>query len=259
MSPQRNFLAAVLLLALTGCGEVRLYSNLPESEVNQMFAILQTHGIDCTKVEGDEGKWHLTVPQEPYADAVAILEETGHPRRAHPTMQDLFPKSGFTSSPSEQKIRLRYGIEESLASTIEALPGGIIRADVHISLPDNQPLREDAQPSRANVVVTHRSNADIEYAAVTIPQIVMGAIDGLTADDVGVQLVEAEDSLLADRVKLATSDKSAQLTQILSISVAKDSVPRLIGVLVVAGLAVLTSLILAVQKFTSRAARAASS
>ena len=61
------------MLLLAGCSEVRLYSNLPEQEVNEMVAILRTSGIDSSKVEGDEGKWHITVAEASYADAAIDL------------------------------------------------------------------------------------------------------------------------------------------------------------------------------------------
>ena len=247
MNLSTRFFGVLGLLLLTGCSEVRLYSNLPEQEVNEMVSILRTSGIQCSKLEGDEGKWHITVAEEPYADAVAILSEAGRPKKQRPTMEELFPKTGFTSSPAEQRIRLTYGLEQSLEATIAALPGGVLDARVHLVLPDNQPLRDSAKPSRANVVVIHRKGSNIENSVATIPQIIMGGVDGLEADAVSVELVEAEDTLLADRAKRANS-AGQPMTNILSIKVARESVPRFIAVLVVAGLALFVVLAFAVMK-----------
>ena len=235
-------ICAIALLAITGCSEVRLYSNLPEQEVNEMIAILRTSSISCSKVEGEEGTWNVTVAENSYADAVAILSESGRPRKKRPTMEDLFPKTGFTSSPAEQRIRMTYGLEQSLESTIEALPGGVIDARVHLVLPDNQPLRESAKPSRANVVVVHKKGADIQDALTTIQQIVIGGVDGLDVEGVSVEMVEAEDNILAERVKAA--DKGPQLSDIAGIKVAKESVSMLIGVLSVGALGICAALAL---------------
>ncbi len=233
-------ICAIAFLAIAGCSEVRLYSNLPEQEVNEMIAILRTSDIACSKAEGDEGSWHITVAEDAYADAVAILSEAGRPRKKRPTMEDLFPKTGFTSSPAEQRIRLTYGLEQSLESTISALPGGVLDARVHLVLPDNQPLRDSAKPSRANVVVVHKKGADIENSLATIQQIVIGGVDGLEVDNVSVEMVESEDTVLTERSKGAA--KGSQMSNILSIKVAKESVPKLLGVLGVGGLSLLTAL-----------------
>ena len=228
------------MLLLAGCSEVRLYSNLPEQEVNEMVAILRTSGIDSSKVEGDEGKWHITVAEASYADAVAILSDAGRPKKHRPTMEDLFPKTGFTSSPAEQRIRLTYGLEQSLESTISALPGGVLDARVHLVTPENQPLRESSKPSRASVVVIHKKGADIQNAIATIPQIVMGAIDGLEADNVSVELVESQDPILEKRAA-SVANSPTPMQEILTVKVAKESVPRFLTVLGVAAIAVLLS------------------
>lgn len=225
---------AVLPLLLAGCGQVRLYSNLPEQEVNEMVAILQSSNIACSKIEGDEAKWHITVAEEAYADAVALLSEAGRPRKQRPTIEELFPKTGFTSSPTEQRIRLTYGLEQSLESTIAALPGGVLDARVHLVLPENQPLRDSAKPSRANVVVIHRKDSRIEGIVATIPQIVMGAVDGLDADSVSVELVPADDTVLADRARMAARPRQ-DFAEILTVKLAKESVPRFIAILSVTG------------------------
>ena len=213
-----------------------------------MVAILRTSNIACSKVEGDEGKWHITVAEEPYADAVAILSEAGRPKKQRPTMEDLFPKTGFASSPAEQRIRLTYGLEQSLEATIAALPGGVLDARVHLVLPDNQPLRDSSKPSRANVVVIHRKGAAIENAVATIPQIIMGGVDGLEADAVSVELVEAEDTVLAERAK-GSANAGIRFQNILTIKVAEESVGLLISVFTVTGLLLLTTIGLAYAKF----------
>lgn len=238
MKNTRHILLTLALLTLTGCSETRLYSNLPEQEVNEMVAILSISGIQCTKAEGDEGKWHITVADESYADAVAILSDAGRPKKHRPTMEDLFPKTGFTSSPAEQRIRLTYGLEQSLEATISALPGGVLDARVHIVTPENQPLRDSNKPSRASVVVIHKKGADVQNAVATIPQIVMGAIDGLEADNVSVELVESEDPILLDRASSVTQ-KPTPFQDILTIKVAKDSVPKFLGILAIFAIAVL--------------------
>lgn len=247
-----------LLLLLAGCAQVRLYSNLPEREVNEMVAILMAHGIQSAKEEGDEGLWHITVEETRYADAVAVLSESGRPRKHRPTMEELFPKTGFTSSPAEQRIRLTYGLEQSLESTISALPGGIMDAHVHLVLPDNQPLRESTSPSRANVVVVARKSSNIDEQIPTITQIVIGSVDGLDTETVSVQTIEAEDALVFDRARLNATNQGDTTQDILTIQVEKESVPKLIGLIAAAAVSALLAFILIVMRlFRSPAPSAA--
>ena len=84
----------------------------------------------------------------------------------------------------------------------------------------------------------HKKGADVQNAVATIPQIVMGAIDGLEADNVSVELVESEDPILLDRASSVTQ-KPTPFQDILTIKVAKDSVPKFLGILAIFAIAVL--------------------
>ena len=65
-------------------------------------------------------------------------------------------------------------------------------------------------------------------------------IDGLEADNVSVEMVESQDTILTERTKHVS--KGPKLSNVLSIRVAKESVPKLLGVLSVGGLSLLTAL-----------------
>ena len=236
-----------LLVATVGCKKVDLYANLPEREINEMIAILLANGIDCSKVAGEEGLWNMTVEESRYGDAVTILSDLGRPRKHRPTIQELFPKTGFTSSPAEQRIRLTYGLAQSLEATITTLPGGVIDASVHLVLPDNQPLTATTVPSRASVIVVHARGAQIENSIPVIQQIVIGAIDGLMADDVSVELVEADESLADIRANSKFS-AGTDYVSILSMKIAKDSVIRFYAILGVAGVSTFLLIIILLAK-----------
>lgn len=240
------------LVVMLGCAEVDLYSNLPEREVNEMMAILMDNGITCTKVPGEEGMWGITVEKARYADAVTVLSDLGRPRPQRPTIEELFPKSGFTSSPSEQRIRLTYGLEQSLEETIAKLPGGVIDASVHLVLPENNPFGETAQVSRANVTVIHRRGGDIVNAVPVVKQIVIGAVDGLDADNVTVELVEANESLSQIRARRSRNPPQQPMINILSVKVARDSANRLIAILAVSAVCLLAGLGMAAASLLRR-------
>ena len=247
-----RWICLALVLLTLGCAEVDLYSNLPEKEVNEMMAILLDNGITCTKLPGEEGTWSITVEEARYADAVTILSDLGRPRKQRPTIEELFPKTGFTSSPSEQRIRLTYGLAESLEQTISTLPGGVVDCSVHLVLPENNPFGESAQISRANVVVIYRRGGSIENSVDTVKSIVIGAVDGLDADNVTVDLVEADESLSQIRARRGTNGSSTETTNVLSIKVAKSSANRLVAILAGAAVCLVIGLGLAASSMLRR-------
>ena len=247
-----RWICLALVAMAAGCAEVELYSNLPEKEVNEMMAILMDNGIACTKTAGEEGTWSITVEEARYADAVTILSDLGRPRQQRPTIDELFPKTGFTSSPSEQRIRLTYGLAESLEQTISTLPGGVVDCSVHLVLPENNPFGESAKISRANVVVVYRRGGTIENAVDTIKSIVIGAVDGLDADNVTVDLVEADESLSQIRSRRGTNGAGTEMATIMSVKVAKESANRLIAVLAASGVCLVIGLVLGASSLLRR-------
>ena len=60
-----------LSLLAAGCGQVGLYSNVPEKEANEMIAILHEHDIACKKQSGDDGDWnHSRASNKSVADRI---------------------------------------------------------------------------------------------------------------------------------------------------------------------------------------------
>lgn len=225
-------MAPLLVVAIVGCGQVNLYTNVPEKEANEMMAILHEHKIACSKKSGDDGSWNVTVDKSGFADAVEILSELGRPREKYVTMAELFPQKGLVSSPAEQRIRLTYGREQSLAETIGELPN-VVSSRVHLVWPDTTALGQSLQPSSASVVVIHHPNVDMEASVLLIKQIVIGGVPELKADAISVELVPAEDSIFGPRGagRYKYDNAGPQLATILSIQVAQDSVRKFQAIL----------------------------
>ncbi len=250
-----QLLLLLLILLATGCGKVDLYSDVPEQEANEMMAILIEHQISCSKQPGEEeGSWKLTVKSAGFSKAVEILSELGRPRQKFVTLQELFPKMGLVSSPAEQRIRLTYGLEQSLAKTISGLPK-VVSARVHLVLPNNNPFGKSLQPSSASVVVIHRPDSDVESSIPLIKQIVIGGVAELKVDAVSVELVEAENSILGRRGTRRHAETAPKLTKILFVHVTQDSAKRFLVILVVAAATFVVGLVLSIASFIHRRPR----
>ena len=177
-----------LAFAVPGCGNVTLYSNLAEPEINEMMAVLQRQGIDCAKEPGTEGTWTMTVPSRSFAEAVRVINAMGYPRPKSQGISESFQKSGLVSSPTEERIRFMAALANELQETFMRIDG-VVAARVHVVLPENDPLNDRKQPAKASVLIKHLDNADISSRINDIKGIVTHSLEGLQDSEVAVYFV----------------------------------------------------------------------
>lgn len=195
MSPFRPHLlrllaVSVLALLLAGCGKVPLFSELSESEANEMMAILLQRDIACQKIAGKDEKWALKVEQGDFSRAVDLLKAQGYPRDKFAKIGEVFQKSGLVSSPTEERIRYMYALSQEISETLMRIDG-VMNARVHIVIPDNDPLAAKVTPSSAAVFIRYRAGFDIESLSPQLKSLVMRSIEGLNYDNVSLVLVPA--------------------------------------------------------------------
>lgn len=172
----------LVVLLLSGCGGVPLYSDLSEQQANEMQAVLMMAGISAEKKASPDGKtWQLIVPSEHIPDAMSLLNEQGLPQTAAPTIADVFRKEGFVSSPVEEHARYVYALSQELANTIMQLDG-VASARVHVALPKRALLEDEQQSASVSVVVIQKPGFDLSRYETDIKAIVTDGIEGL--DDI---------------------------------------------------------------------------
>ena len=193
----RTLLPLLAALALVGCGEQELHRELTEDGANQIVAALATEGIGAHKEAADEESWSVSVGQGDFAEAVSILRAQGLPEEEFQSLGEIFQKEGFTSSPLEERARLNYGLSQELSHTIASIDG-VVRARVHLNLPQPDPLTQDAAPSSASVFVKYRPGFDLERQTGAIKTLVANSIEGLGYDRVSVVMVPGTAAAPAD-------------------------------------------------------------
>jgi type III secretion protein J len=139
-------LGALLLLA--ACGRAELYSKLTEAQANEMVAVLQSAGITADKEQAGEGQWQISTAKGDFPRAIELLHAQGYPREEFQSLGTLFPKKGVLSSPTEERARLTFGLQQELQQTISQIDG-VVGARVHLALPEA--LRRWHQRRRAIV------------------------------------------------------------------------------------------------------------
>ena len=182
--------ALSLCLLLSGCGEIIVFTQLGETEANEMMAALIQNDIACLKEAGKEDTWTLKVPATDFARAVELLKAQGYPRQKFAKMGEIFQKSGLVSSPTEERIRYMYALSQEISDTLTHIDG-VINARVHIVIPDNDPLADKIVPSSCAVFIKYRAGFDLESLAPQLKNLVMRSIMGLNYENVTLVMLPA--------------------------------------------------------------------
>ncbi|MBV8967840.1 MAG: type III secretion inner membrane ring lipoprotein SctJ [Verrucomicrobia bacterium] len=181
-----RFALLALLLTLAACSKSPLFSDLNESEADQIVAVLLDKDIQCDKVAGKEGAWVVNIDKKDFPRAVAILDSEGLPRDRFKSMGDIFQKSGLVSTPSEERIRFMYALSQELGQTIEKFDG-VVTSRVHIALSVSD-SSETPRPASAAVFIKYRPGYDLESVKPDIKNLVSKSVEGLAYDNVTVML-----------------------------------------------------------------------
>jgi flagellar M-ring protein FliF len=170
---------------------VSLYRDIDLAAMSSMTETLTKSGI-AYRLEG--GGSEVLVPVQDVARARVLLAKEGLPASGHPGME-LFDKPTWGMTDFTQRVTYRRALEGELSRTIASLDG-VERAEVHLALPEDSPLRRLSRPAEAAVVVSLRPGAMLGAGIVQgITYIVSNSVEGLPAQNVAV--VDASGRLLS--------------------------------------------------------------
>ncbi|WP_092235853.1 type III secretion system inner membrane ring lipoprotein SctJ [Bradyrhizobium sp. Gha] len=179
-----------LLLSLAGC-KADLYTKVQEREANEMLGLLLSKGVDAIRVVGKDGTSTIQVEENQLAYSIGLLNNQGLPRQPFKSLGEVFKGTGLVASPVEERARYVYALSEELSRTISDIDG-VLSARVHVVLPKNDLLRQDATPSSASVFIRHAANAKLSALLPQIKMLVANSIEGLSYDKVTVVFVPVE-------------------------------------------------------------------
>jgi type III secretion protein J len=204
---------AVLALAtlLAGC-QVALYSNLTETEANQIVAALSADEIGATKERVDGGQWQVSVDEGRLARALDLLRAQGLPQERFSSLGDVFQKQGLVSTPAEERMRYIHAVSQELSQTLRTIDG-VVAARVHVVVPANDPLADKLRPSSAAVFIKHRPDTDLRLLGPAVKDMVAHSIEGLTHEQVSLSLFEARRAPPAAEPTAAAPGPQPLLTQ----------------------------------------------
>ena len=187
----KNVATALIGLLLAACGSrVELLKDVSEAEANEALAVLLQAGISAGKLPGKEGVVSLDVEQAQVARAITILNAEGLPHERYAKMGDVFRKEGLISSPLEERARYLWALSQELSATVSQIDG-VIKARVHVVLPERSSGGDPAMPSSAAVFIKHKAGYNLDDAIPQVKRLVSNSIPGLSADKVTVVMLAA--------------------------------------------------------------------
>ncbi len=179
----------LLGLFLAGCREP-IYTRLTEAEANDVLLTLIRGGVDAHKRTGEEGTFSVWVPEAEIATAIELLRADAQPSEHYGSLGEIFARNSLVSSPTEERVRFIYGLQQELAKTLSQIDGVLV-ARVHIVLPANDPFDTVSQPASASVFLKHRADVNMQSVVPAVKDLVVRSVEGLTADSVSVSLFPA--------------------------------------------------------------------
>ncbi|HKE95942.1 MAG TPA: type III secretion inner membrane ring lipoprotein SctJ [Povalibacter sp.] len=213
----RLLIALIALLLLGGCRQA-IYTNLTEAEANDVLLTLIRGGIDADKRAVDGKTFEVRVPEASMANAIELLKADSQPARHYASLGDVFAERGLISSPTEERARYIYAIQQELSNTLAQIDGVLV-ARVHIVMPSSDPFAASVKPASASVLLKHRADVNMQILVPAVKDLVVRSVEGLTADTVSVSLFPAR--------PVPIRNNTVALTQFFGVPVAVEAQRRL--------------------------------
>ncbi|PPU95098.1 type III secretion system inner membrane ring lipoprotein SctJ [Xanthomonas albilineans] len=179
-----RILFLISLFALSGCHNRSLLSGLTESQVNDVVAILQRHGVTAIKNDLGKGVFEVDVSRADFPAAVDLVRRYNLPTPPDLQISQAFPSDSLVSTPLAEHSRLISYIEQRLSNNLSAL-NNVVRAHVNVSYP----LTEDVDsPQRMHVAVliVYSGELDKDTLISKVKRYVKNSFDQIDYDDISV-------------------------------------------------------------------------
>ncbi|KVX77026.1 type III secretion system inner membrane ring lipoprotein SctJ [Burkholderia ubonensis] len=182
-------IAGLLTFALAAC-KTELYSNLPETEANQMLALLMLRHIDADKQIIKDGAVTIRVESDQFVTAVELLRQNGLPARKMATMEEMFPSGQLVTSPAQEHAKIQFLKEQQLEKMLRSMDG-VVNAQVSIAEAATQ-NRRDPDPPSAAVLVKYSPEYNFSARVPEIRSLIVTGVPNLVPERVSV-VVQAAD------------------------------------------------------------------
>ncbi|HEY3591046.1 MAG TPA: type III secretion inner membrane ring lipoprotein SctJ [Buttiauxella sp.] len=197
-------MGAALLLA--GC-KIDLYSNLSETDANQMLALLASNQIDGARRSDKSSGLVLQVEKKDFVKAVEVLRQNGYPRRVYRAVDDLFPSGQLVSSPAQEQAKIRFLREQSLERMLSNIEG-VISANVVIADGQEEGNGTQGGEPSASVLVKYSPEVNLRALSAQLKNLIGNALPGVSQKRISL-IVQSVD------YRFVTAGQAVQETPVL--------------------------------------------
>lgn len=103
-------------------------------------------------------------------------------------MGDVFRKEGMISSPLEERARYLWALSQELSATVSQIDG-VIKARVHVVLPERGSGADASLPSSAAVFIKHKPGFNYDDVIPQVKRLISNSIPGLSQEKVTVVML----------------------------------------------------------------------
>ncbi|WP_114785704.1 type III secretion system inner membrane ring lipoprotein SctJ [Vibrio tetraodonis] len=188
-----KWLTLMLALLLSGC-KVELYQNLPQSEANQMVALLMLNHIDVNSdIDTKTGKVTLKIEKDQFINAVELLRQNGYPKANYVDIEQLFPSGQLVSSPAQEEAKMSYLKEQQLERTLSNMDGVIsARVSIAQNVKSASSSRANTTDKSAAVYIKYSPEANLSSSETQIRNLIKNAVPDLQYENISLFLQPAD-------------------------------------------------------------------
>ena len=180
----------VALLCLAGCKQA-IYNDLNETEANDVLLTLTRGGVAAEKRSDEEKHYSVWVAESDMAPAIELLKADSRPAEHYATLGEIFGERRLISSPTEERVRFMYGLQQELSRTLSQIDGVLV-ARVHIVMPAEDAFSTTLKPASASVFLKHRADTNLQALVPAVKDLVVRSVEGLSAETVSVSLFPSQ-------------------------------------------------------------------
>lgn len=148
------------LFILNGCAQETVAHQQVERAANRILVLLKNEGLDPSKLEDDKSRelrFNVIVPQDQFADALAVLEKHNLPETPEPDTAAMFQEGGLIPTTEQERAKRVVGVEGDIVNALRKVPR-VVSVQAAVSIPEDNPLRDvnEARPRpKASVIVVY--------------------------------------------------------------------------------------------------------
>jgi type III secretion protein J len=187
-------LGSVLFFVL-GCS-IPIQHGLDEAAANEVVTSLERAGVGATKARDEGGELFIvSVSRADTIRALEVMRSLGLPRSQRSGFGEIYKQPSLVPTPTEERARYVEALAGEIERTLETVDG-IVRARVHLVLPEADPLAIDGKPriaAQAAVLLKTRAGHPGAIPESDVQKLIAGSVPGLAQAAVAVVVTDASE------------------------------------------------------------------